>query len=296
LRSPGLQAFAGYEIVVQNYIIFTHVLWRLFAKDWVEASFVVDSLIQAWNFFWGDGAQTGYWYRLDAEQQAYALQLIVDYQNDAYVLAAAFYSAKVAAAKSDNKQLFALRAFWRKFLCQPPFLLEARTLAEAQQMLAHLFPYDAPSANAIVNGLAQLARFDTRANFLHNLEVSGRYASGSCVMEKHSVVRHRGQSGMVDCLVVQAPNALADRDEAMTLLQEWMESEALDYYRITTTGRNGDGSKTRLIFYDVPEQRGKYWNKVQGGKGFDFEIVPLTIKEWDAILHQLVVLADQIDG
>jgi hypothetical protein len=295
LHSPRFQAFAGYEIVTQNYVIFTHVLWRLFAKDWVEEVFVIDALIQSWHFFWGDETQAGYWYLIDPEQQAHALQLIVDYRNDAYMFAALFYSAKVASAQGQEKQMFALRAFWRKILCRPPFPLEARTLAEAQQMLAHLLPYDTPSASAIVNGLAQLARYDTRANFLHNLEVPGRYGSGSCAMEKHTVVRHRGQSGMVDCLVIRAPGALADRDEAMSLLQEWMESETLDYYRITTTGRYGDGSKTRLIFYDVPERRGKYWNKVQGGRGFDFEIVPLPIRAWDESLHQLEVLADQID-
>jgi hypothetical protein len=296
LHSPRFQAFAGYEIVTQNYVIFTHVLWRLFAKDWVEEVFVIDALIQSWHFFWGDEAQAGYWYLIDPEQQAHALQLIVDYRNDAYMFAALFYSAKVASAQGQEKQMFALRAFWRKILCQPPFPLEERTLTDAQQMLAHLLPYDSPSATAIVNRLAQLARYDTRANFLHNLEVPGRYGSGSCAMEKHRVVRHRGQSGMVDCLVVQAPGALADRDEAMSLLQEWMESETLDYYRITTTGSNGDGSKTRLIFYDVPERSGKYWNKAQGGRGFDFEIVPLYERAWDASLHQLEVLADQIGG
>ena len=294
LRSPGFQAFAGYEIVMQNYIVFTHILWRLFAKDWVEASFVVDSLIQVWDLIWGDEAQTGYWYQLDAEQQAHALKLIVDYQNDAYMLAALFYSAKVAAAKSDHKQLFALRAFWRKFLCQPPFPLKAQSLTSAQQLLAHLLPYDAPSATAIVNGLAQIARFDTRAKFLRQLEVPGRFATGSCAFEKHSVVRHRGQSAMVDCLVIRAPGALANQDEAMSLLQEWMEAESLDYYRITTKGLNDTTSKSKLIFYDVSVQRGKYWNSEQNGNAFDFGAVLLPTREWDASIVQLQALADQI--
>lgn len=296
LHSPRFQTFAGYEIVTQNYVIFTHILWRLFTKDWVEEGFVIDALIQSWHFFWGDGTQAGYWYLLDPEQQAHALQLIIGYRNDAYMFASLFYSIKVSSARGGEKQMFVLRAFWRKILGQPPFPLEARTLSDAQQMLAQLLPYDPPSATAIVNGLVQLARYDTRTNFLHTLESPSRYGSGSCAMEKHTVVRHRGKPDLVDCLVVQAPGALADRDEAISLLQEWMESETLDYYRITTTGRNDDGSKTRLIFYDVTERRGKYWNKVQGGKGFDFEIVPLPKRAWDESLHQLEVLAKQIDG
>jgi len=288
------QAFAGYEIVMQNYIIFTHVLWRLFAKNWVEASFVVDSLIQIWNLIWGDDAQTGYWYQLDAEQQAHALKLIVDYQNDAYMLAAIYYSAKVVAAKSDNKQLFALRAFWRKFLCQPPFPLKAQSLTSAQQVLAHLLPYDAPSTTTIVNGLAQIARFDTRANFLRQLEVPSRFATGSCAFERPSVVRYRGHLATVDCLVIRAPGALVDQDEAMSLLKEWMEAESLDYYRITTKGLNDTTGKSKLIFYDVVTQRGKYWNSEQKGRAFDFEAVLLPTREWDARIVQLQAFADQI--
>jgi len=212
------------------------------------------------------------------------------------MLAAVFYSAKVAAAKSDHKQLFALRAFWRKFLCLPPFPLKAQSLSSAQQLLAHLLPYDAPSATAIVNGLAQIARFDTRANFLRQLEVPGRFATGSCAFEKHSVVRHRGQPAIVDCLVIRAPGALANRDEAMSLLQEWMEAESLDYYRITTMGLNDTTIKSKLIFYDISAQRGKYWISEQNGKAFDFGAVLLPTREWDASIVQLQALAAQIDA
>ena len=101
---------------------------------------------------------------------------------------------------------------------------------------------------------------------------------------------------MVDCLVIRAPGALANRDEAMSLLQEWMEAESLDYYRITTKGLNDTTGKSKLIFYDVSVQRGKYWNSEQNSKAFDFGAIPSPTREWNASIVQLQALADQIDA
>ena len=101
---------------------------------------------------------------------------------------------------------------------------------------------------------------------------------------------------MVDCLIIRSPNALTDYNEAMAILQVWIEAETLDYYRITTAGLKDDASKTRLIFYDVLKQKGKYWNKAQGGKGRDFETVSLPRREWDDSLRQLRESADVVDG
>ncbi len=295
IRNPKFCSFAGYEIVTQNYAIFTHVLWRLFAKGWVEEPFIVDALIQSWDLFWGNESKTGYWYLLDKEEQTYALQLLKEYHSDANMLASLFYSAKVTSVKGQEKNMFALQAIWRTMLCKLPFPLETQALAEAKQMLAYLLPYEAPTAITMVNGLAQLARYDTRANFLRQLKTSGRYVHGSCNMEKHPLQR-QGMPAIADCLIIRSPNALADYNEAMAVLQEWTEAESLDYYRIMTAGHNDDMSKNRLIFYDVSRQKGKYWNKEQGGNGIDFEAVPLQKKEWDENLRQLRELADVVDG
>jgi len=60
LRSPDFQELAGYEAMAQNYLIFAHILWRLYAKGWVEEEFVLDALLETWQCFWGDGQQPGY--------------------------------------------------------------------------------------------------------------------------------------------------------------------------------------------------------------------------------------------
>lgn len=101
---------------------------------------------------------------------------------------------------------------------------------------------------------------------------------------------------MVNCFIIRSPNALTDYNEAMAMLQEWMEAETLDYYRMMTAGHNDDMSKNRLIFYDVSRQKGTYWNRVSGSKKVDFETVPLPKREWDESLRQLRAFVDVVDG
>ncbi|HEY4034990.1 MAG TPA: hypothetical protein VGL94_13605 [Ktedonobacteraceae bacterium] len=293
-RSPDFQEFAGYEIITQNYVIFTHLLWRLLAKDWVEQMFVIDTLLQSWNFFWGDEAQLGYFCQLSTDQQEQVLQLVQDNHNDASTFAAFFYAAAVATTGRAERQMFALRNSWRELLLLMPFSLRPQLLIETQRLLAQLLPYDSPSPIAIVSSLARLARFDTRTNFLRHLEAPSRYPPGSCMIEKHRVSRHmQEQATWVDCLVVHAPEALSDQETAIALLQEWMEAEEIDYYRITTTSHNDPKGKTRLIFYDVLEQKGRYWVQDQGGKGHELGALMPPTREWDLTLAQLQILAAQ---
>jgi hypothetical protein len=191
--------------------------------------------------------------------------------------------------------MFALRNSWRELLHQMPFSLRSQLLVETQRLLAQLLPYDPPSPTAIVSGLTRLARFDTRANFLRQLEAPGRYPPSTCAIERHPVFRHQqGQSVWVDCLVMHAPEALSDQEAAVALLQQWMEAEELDYYRITTTGSNDPKGKTRLIYYDVLEQKGRYWVQERGGRGQELGAMTLPTREWDPALAQLQELAAQL--
>jgi hypothetical protein len=292
ISSPDFQEFAGYEVVAHNYMIFTHFLWRLLAKDLLEPLFVVDALIQSWMFYLGDETQPGYFHQLPLDQQEQVLQLVQDYHNDASTLAALYFSAKVVTLEGEDKQRFALRDMWRELLLQPPFALEARLVIETQRLLQPLFPDAPPSPTLIVNQLTKLACFDTRANFLRELEAPGRYPNSSCTFEKQFVSRHhQDQAVPVDCLVIRAPNALADQTSAIELLQEWMVAEQLDYYRITTTGDNVHIGTTRLIYYDVAEQKGKYWVKEKGGRGHNLRAITLPKREWDTALDRLHALA-----
>jgi hypothetical protein len=194
----------------------------------------------------------------------------------------------VLTIEGEVKQKFTLRDLWRELLCKPPFPIEARLVGGARKLLKPLFPNDPPSTTLIVNQLAKLAHFDTRANFLRELEASGRFPPNSCKFEKQPVFRyHLGQAVPVDCLVIQAPYALVDQASAVALLQAWMEAEQLDYYRIITIWDSGHTGTTCLIYYDVVEQKGKYWNKGQGGKAQEMRAITPPKREWDTVLEHL---------
>ena len=94
--------------------------------------------------------------------------------------------------------------------------------------------------------------------------------------------------------MIRAPNALVDEAAAIALLQEWMEAEQLDYYRITTTGDNVHTGTTHLIYYDMAEQKGKYWVKEKGGRGQDLRAITSPKREWDTGLDHLHSLAAQL--
>ena len=74
-----------------------------------------------------------------------------------------------------------------------------------------------------------------------------------------------------------------------------MKAEQLDYYRIATTGENVHTGTTRLIYYDVAEQKGKYWVKEQGGRGQNLRAITTPKREWDTSLDHLHTQAAQLN-
>jgi hypothetical protein len=290
IRSPDFQELAGFEVIAQNYVIFTHILWRLLAKDWVEPEFVVGSLLQTWTFFWGDGSQAGYFRELDGEQRAQVLQFVQgDQHSDAVLVAALYCSARLTRIERWEEQRFALRDFWREMLRHPPFEVTADMLEEAWHIVAHLIPYEPPPPTAIVEELARLAEFESHSSFLRALEERYHLPRGACSFERQSVWRVPLQrSDNIQCLVIGAENALPDKDIAVTMLREWMRFEELGYYRIHAPAND------RLLYYEGLEQKGLYWAKDRGEMALG-SITPSST-DWDAALSQTQALAAQVDA
>lgn len=87
-----------------------------------------------------------------------------------------------------------------------------------------------------------------------------------------------------------------DLETATALLQEWMEAEELDYYRITMRDDNDPTGRTCLIYYDREDQKGKYRAKELGGRGQDLRAITLLELEWDTALDHLHTLAAQLNN
>ena len=98
----------------------------------------------------------------------------------------------------------------------------------------------------------------------------------------------------VVCLVVNAETALASPDVAVSILQEWVRFEELDYYRIASPDCNGT---RRVFFYEVAESIGVYWARDRGEDPVDLK-VPISKRtaRWDPILSQLHTIAQKVDA
>jgi len=289
IQSPDFQELMGYEVMANNYAIFSHILWRLFAKEWVEPEFIVDSLLRTWHFFWGSDGQPGYYWRLSREQEAQVLELLREYHTDAELLAATYYCAVLTRLGYWLDLRFRLRDFWRETMRRPPFDVTSALLEDAWSIVAHLIPYQPPFPSQIVDELAELARFTTRNRFLRTLEERHRFPQASCKFEKQPVYRKRLEgSDMVDCLVIDAGAALQDMDDAINLLRSWMQAEELEYYRLLNAV-NG-----RVLYYDAHEHKGRYWAKDRREETVFDPVDPLPAA-WTSQISRMRTIAEGVD-
>ncbi|HEU5376669.1 MAG TPA: hypothetical protein VFV38_14635 [Ktedonobacteraceae bacterium] len=261
--SPTFQQLVGYEVMTKNYLIFSQLLWRLFAKDWLEYYTIVEAFIQLRQLFWGDQTSPGYFYQLSIDEQLEIWQWMRDYRNDALILATYYYSAIIVVKKQQENLRFSLRESWRNLLGLSPFPLTVEVMEDAQKLLASLLPYRPPKSVEIVSELAQLAYFETPRHIIAHLVASGFFPAGSGSFKKMRVWRGTlGQEVSVDCLVIDYSEALSTKESALALLMAWMQMGLSDYYRIITKEPNTPYEYTYLIFYDLKEQRGKYAARV----------------------------------
>lgn len=297
LASPAFQQLVGFEVVAKNYLIFSQLLWRLFAKDWLEYDAIIDAFIKSWHLFWGDQAMPGYFYQLTVEEQLEIWEWMRKYHNDAIVLAAYYYGTTIVFKEQRERLCFALRDSWRNFLSLSLFPLTAEVLEEAQKMLASLLPYRPPKSAEIVNDLTQLVHFETQRHFIATLVAAGRLPAGSCSFRKEPVWREPlRQKVSVDCLVIDNSSALSTKEAALSLLQAWMQAERLDYYRIASKEPNAVHEYTYLIFYDMKEQRGKYSVRGKDNR-LNVQHIPEIhppVRPWEAGLRHLWELAQQL--
>jgi hypothetical protein len=295
LQSPDFQELAGPEVMAQNYVIFSHLLWRLFARDWVEPEFIVKSLHQMWTMFWGCDPQSGYFGTLDENEKAQVLELVQGEQHaDAVLLASLYYAARLTLTEHWQELRLALRDFWRQMLLCTPFELSARVLNPTWHTVAELFPYEPPLPETIVEELTHLAQFETQRGFLRAVENEHGYPRGSCRFEKVKVRRaHFDDAVTATCLVIGAKRTLATRQVALAMLRDWMRFEDLEYYRIASPDCHGS---QWMLFYEVSESVGVYWVRDRGDP-IDIEgsVIPRSA-DWDAPLSELMALAGRIQA
>ncbi len=256
VRNPEFARAVGYEVMVYNYGIFTHLLWRLFGKDWLPSEFIVQALLDTWTFFWGSRDQRGYFWSLTNEEQALARGWLAEQHAAGQLLASVTWCASLTAGKAQEEVRFCLRDVWREFLQRPLFEATAGEMEVAWRSLSVLRPYMTPLPSEIVETLERLAAFETPDSFLRLMERLYDSRPYSWHFERTRVAREGShQPVSVVCLVTPATRALGSHEDALKVLHRWMAWEERDYYRIASPAAN---NAQQLLFWDRAAGSGIY--------------------------------------
>jgi len=291
LRSSDFQELAGFAVLTKNYIIFSHLLWRLFEREWLEPQFIIESLVAIWQFFWGMESQPGYFAQLEPEYRQQAYQWVQEEYAIAELLTALHYSACLTRTEHWDELHLSLRDFWRGFVVTSPVPITAETLEATWRIVAERQPFEPPRPPTIIGELAALADFETKASFYSAIVEHFRLPQGCCHFED---VRVYSRARPVKCLVLVNSRPLTKQVQALKLLAFWMRYEELDYYRISyPAAQNAD----YLLFYNVPENSGAYWEKIKGQTPVDFNgPIALASLPWDTRITHLQLLAQGLNA
>ena len=264
IASPDFQELVGYDVITHNYIIFSHLLWALYRKEWFESEsqFVTESLLKTWQFFWGMPDVKGFYQEQNEETQEIMQKILNQYQSNGLLIAALFQSAKVL--KKPHTIRLALRDFWRYYLEGPPIILDDISLEDAWIYITDIYRYSPPIPSEIVSELSLLAQFETENNFLRLIEEISDKSVGSCYFDRviaHRIVNYRRIDDNVKCLFVPDPNNELTQEMAMTLLKLWIGYEHLDHYRISFITVE---STKKILFYETNDAKGVFWDEAHG--------------------------------
>jgi len=138
LESREFQELAGYEVMVQNYTIFVHILWRLFFNDWLDPADVASFVLRTFELFWGSQSERGFIEKLSEEEKVLALEGLQDAGATKYLIALLFASDQAAQDEDDLELRMALRDFWRSIVVASNVEITRNDLAGAWVLIGDL--------------------------------------------------------------------------------------------------------------------------------------------------------------
>ncbi|PDW05101.1 hypothetical protein [Candidatus Viridilinea mediisalina] len=293
ITSAEFRALVGVEVLAQNYIIFSHILWRLWVKDWLDYNFMVDAFTRTWHAFWGDADDPGCLTTASTESRDQIGTILREHHTVATLLASLFDSARWMHTWGWHAQRLALRDFWRVLLTRHAGLITTEVLEQTWHALADAYPQTTPLPAEIVADLAELADFETSGSFLRALESRHGFPAGSCQFERVEVYREPlDRTAPVNCLVIAVHNALRSADEAVSLVGEWMRFQPLDYYRIVAPTSH---KAERVVLYEVREHEGLLWDSLTKRETI-LGRIDSEPQSWAEALAQLQALAEQVQA
>ncbi|MFH2040670.1 MAG: hypothetical protein ABIJ65_14660 [Chloroflexota bacterium] len=253
LQSKDFIELVGADVMVNNYIIFAHILWRLMQKEWVELDFIIKANLQLWTFMWGEEGNEGYYASLDEDIGSRALESIIGQKSDALVIATLFFGDYKCRIAGWIDLRLDLRDFWRNILTEKPILLNIDLCLNAWIFIHGALPYQTPTPTLIVSTLETLSNIDTKTGFLSRLERNLGLKENSCKFVQNSIFREStNQTVQMDCLEISDETAITCLNDAKGILNKWMQYGLREFFRISTP---------KFIFlYDTLTRKGVFLN------------------------------------
>jgi hypothetical protein len=270
--TPEFEERVGFEVMTQNYLIFSFILLRLFRKPWMPTRFLVEAMLETQERFLGTRDGDGVLQRLTPDQRERSLAWLREQHADGLLLAGTFLAASVTRAEEHEAVRLELRDAWRAQLHTLPVALGSEALSDAVHVLSGPVAGSSVRRSAVVSELRALANFETESSFLASL------GAGAAWFDQVSVMRPAlKRQTVVKCLYLSVPPAEGERG-VREILGRWMQFADIDFYRIQV-----EDPKV-ICFYDRTAGEGVYWD---GSEPHDFTEQPVATSRWDTALDRL---------
>ena len=135
LASTTFQDIVGPEIVASNYVIFLHLLARLYEREWIDAEALVGATTATIEAMWGGDDSAGYVARLDDEDVETVVSLIRNKHSDAQLLALVYLFARDARQAHSTDVCLRIRNAWRALLLSGRLPLDRVVLRDTGVLL-----------------------------------------------------------------------------------------------------------------------------------------------------------------
>lgn len=289
IESPDFVRVVGPEVIVNNYVIFSHVLWRLLQKnEWIDNDFVLDAFFKMWVFFWGDGKRSGFAEKLKDEQREWMSELIRKHKSDALVLAVLYHANWQSMLDGDNQFRVTLCGFWRHILSSPLFELGENVLLDSWIYLHDLYPLNRPSPKHMVVDLQALAHAPNTFDSLRELEDQFNLRENSLQVRNDGFYRERdGRTTQSDYLEILSPISIDGIEDAKRILHIWMGIGNRDYHRVKMPGY--------IIYYDKEIGKGLYYDQKMGTSTEFMDVIPAQESVWEAVAQSLPYIANLVE-
>jgi hypothetical protein len=298
LTSTAFQDDVGPEVVGTNYVIFLHLLSRLYEREWVDAKALVEATAQMIEAMWGSDEDPAYVARLEPDESENIMCFVREKHSDAQLLAFVYLLARdlQQSHSTDLLILIRIRDAWRGLLVDGRLPLNRAVLGDTAVLLRPVQPPDGPPLTHVVEQLRQLAEFRTREEFIDTLHQRFGTSRGSWYFDAVTVrIPPSRHDVSAECLLIEDDNITFAVEDAQWTLAAWMQVEHREYYRVQVRSRRGSRSTRFVAFYELALQRGHYAALGPGGHSVALTSLRPPEAPWDDSMLALMVAAEQQD-